>query len=199
MAGKGISGLAVTEIAAGLILAWSGVENIPISATVGSLVRGKAPPKGPAQQLASPAPAATGSPLSSAQQNAINPNPPSSATVAAYKAFAMSLLALHGWPGQWSSFSAIVGEEDASWNPETRNPTSGALGIAQALGHGQGAATAAADGTNEYGNYGTPDPVCKLANGGQGNAQLIWMCNYIAQAYKTPDAAQAFHLANGYY
>jgi hypothetical protein len=196
VSGRGISGLAVAEIGAGLIIAWSGIENVSIASAVRNLVEGKAPPKGPAQQLLASSGSSAAAPAGPA--TAINPNPPDGATVAAYKAFAVSLLALHGWAGQWAAFAGLVGEEDASWNPEARNPTSGALGIGQALGHGT-AATAAPDGTNEYGGYGTPDAICRLANEGSGDAQLVWECNYIAQVYGDPDKAQAFHLANGWY
>lgn len=197
MAGKGISGLAVAEIGAGLILAWSGMENVPIGGVVNAVVQGKAPPKGPAQQLVTPAAATAAGGAAGAAAAAINPNPPNGATVAQYQAFAMSLLALHGWPGQFTALQGIVNAE-SSWNPNARNP-SGAFGIAQALGHGQGPATAAPDGTNEYGNFGTPDAICKLANEGSGDAQLIWMCNYIGEAYGSPDAAWAHHQAAGTY
>lgn len=197
MAGRGISGLAVAEIGAGLILAWAGIENVPVSAAVGALVRGQAPPKGPPQQLLAAPAASAGGPLTGAAAAAVNPSPPNAATVAAYKAFAMSLLALHGWPGQFSALDGIVMGE-SSWNPLAHNP-SGAYGIAQALGHGQGAATAAPDGINEYGNFGTPDSICQLANEGHGDAQLIWMLNYIGQVYGDPNAAWAHHQAVGTY
>lgn len=47
MPGRGISGLAVAEIGAGLVLAWSGIENVPVSQTLKSLVTGKLPAPGP--------------------------------------------------------------------------------------------------------------------------------------------------------
>lgn len=126
----------------------------------------------------------------------INPNPPNSATIAGYKAFAMTLLTAHGWPTQFASFNNIVMAE-SGWNSRAFNP-SGAFGIAQALNHGN-AQTRASSGMNAYGNYGTPNAICKAANSGNGNAQLVWMCNYIAQSYGSPDNAWGFHTANGYY
>jgi peptidoglycan DL-endopeptidase CwlO len=42
----GLSGLAVAEIGLGVILAWSGIENAPISATLRSLLAGQAPAEG---------------------------------------------------------------------------------------------------------------------------------------------------------
>jgi cell wall-associated NlpC family hydrolase len=43
-----LSGLALAEIAGGVILAWSGIENQAVTATVSSLIKGKAPAPGPA-------------------------------------------------------------------------------------------------------------------------------------------------------
>lgn len=42
----GLSALALAEIAAGVILAWSGIENASISVVLGSLIRGQAPTPG---------------------------------------------------------------------------------------------------------------------------------------------------------
>ena len=121
---------------------------------------------------------------------------PAGANAVAYQAYAVSLLALHGWPGQYSSFNAIVMQE-SGWDPHALNP-SGAWGIAQALGHGT-AATDAGNGHNQYGGFGTSDAVCKAANGGNGMAQLQWMCNYIREKFGSPAAAEAYHLANNSY
>lgn len=195
MARGGVSGVAVAEVGAGLIIAWAGIENRSITDTLKALIGGHLPAPGPPQQLLAPLPAGAGA-VSSAEASAINPNPPNAATVAQYKAFALSLLTLHGWPTQWAAFSGVVGDE-SNWNPNARNP-SGAYGIAQALGHGN-ANTAAPDGTNEYGGYGTPDAICRLANEGHGDAQLVWMCNYIAQAYGDPNAALASEQTRGFY
>lgn len=197
-----ISGLALAEITAGLVLAYAGISGMKLSAVLPDVLKGKLPAiKQPVSSIASQ----EASDISGASSDVIpnsgagtslNPAPPSSATVAAYKAFATMLCTAHGWPGQVGSLFAIVGEEDGSWNPRAQNP-SGALGIAQALGHGT-AATAGSLG-NEYGGYGTSDAVAKAANNGNGNAQIEWMCNYIAQTYGNPAAAQAFHLAHNYY
>lgn len=108
-----------------------------------------------------------------------------------YKAFAMALMLRHGWGlgQQWTDFQWIEMHE-AGWNPYARNPSSGAFGIAQALGHGN-ANTAAPNGENNYGNFGTSDAICRAANGGNGYAQLIWMMNYIQIVYGSPSNARA--------
>lgn len=188
----GLSGLAVAEIAAGVILAWSGIENQTLTVTLQSLIGGKKPPGGPAEVGAS-----TESENEEAIEDAtgINTTPPSAATVASLKAYAQVLLTAHGWPAQFSALNNIV-DAESSWNPNAEN-ASGAYGIAQALGHG----TAATQGTDSdaYGGYNTTDAICKAANSGNGAAQLEWMLNYIGSVYGTPDAAWTFHAANGYY
>jgi peptidoglycan hydrolase-like protein with peptidoglycan-binding domain len=124
--------------------------------------------------------------------------PPGDATVAGYEAYAQSLLAAYGWADQWASFDALVMSE-SGWNPTIKNPSSGALGIAQALGHGT-ADTAGSLG-NEYGGFGIPDSICQAANSGDGRAQIEWMLNYIARNgnFSDPNSAWAYHQANNSY
>ena len=188
-----LSGAALAEIGAGALLIWAGVENASIVAALRSVVTGRPPQPGGGGEAITPA---GGTGAGGAGGYVPQKPPPGAATVAAYQAYAQALLVAHGWPGQWGPFSAIVGEEDSSWNPAARNP-SGALGIAQALGHG----TTATAGTlgNEYGGFGVPDATAKEANSGNGYAQIEWMCAYIAEKYGDPDNAQAYHLANGSY
>jgi fibronectin type III domain protein len=108
-----------------------------------------------------------------------------------YRAFARALMLRHGWGlgQQWTDFQWIVMAE-SGWNSLATNPQSGAFGIAQALGHGT-ANTRAADGENNYGNFSTSDAICRAANSGNGFAQLVWMCNYIATVYGSPSGARA--------
>jgi hypothetical protein len=184
-----LSGLALAEIAAGVVLAWSGIENQALTITLQSLISGRKPPPGPAAGAAE-------TPAQAIQQaTGVSQAPPSSASVAGYQAYAQALLIAHGWPGQFAAFSSIV-DAESSWNPSALNP-SGAYGIAQALGHGT--AQTAGSVTNQYGNYGTSDATCQAANSGSGTAQIEWMCNYIAAVYGSPDAAWAYHQANGSY
>jgi hypothetical protein len=77
------------------------------------------------------------------------------------------------------------------------NPSSGAFGWAQALGHGTSGT--AGCGRNEYGGYGLSDAQAQKANCGDGPTQLLWMANYIKSTYGNPCAAVQFHLANNYY
>jgi Prophage tail length tape measure protein len=108
--------------------------------------------------------------------------------------WAMQLLSAHGWASQWAAFSALEMSE-AGWNPRARNPSSGALGLAQALGHG-GAGTAGTLG-NEYGGFGLTAAAARLANSGDAWWQLVWMMNYIAQRWGSPAVAWGGYHARG--
>lgn len=111
---------------------------------------------------------------------------------------ARAVLGQHGWtsPAQWAAFVNVVMAE-SGWNPRIANQSSGALGIAQALGHGN-ANTAGSLG-NEYGGYGLSDAQAREANSGNAYYQLVWMANYIASRYGTPEAAWAYHQAHNSY
>lgn len=103
-----------------------------------------------------------------------------------------------GWGSgsEWSSLDKIEIQE-AGYSATVKNGSSGALGMAQALGHGN-ANTAGSLG-NEYGGYGLTDAQAKKANSGDASMQALWMCNYIKQTYGDPVKAEQFHLANGWY
>jgi hypothetical protein len=114
------------------------------------------------------------------------------------KSILQKTAAQYGWTGsEWSALQSIESQEDASYSPTIKNPSSGALGMAQALGHGN-ANTAGSLG-NEYGGFGLTDAQAKQANSGDASMQALWMCNYIKQTYGNPSNAEAFHLANGWY
>ena len=180
---------------AGVALAWSGLNGKNLSSVLRDAISGQAPGTASAANTITPfaGPATADTP--GATVGGALPGS-STASVAAFKAYAVTLLAAHGWPNQWTNYNNIVMRE-SGWNANARNP-SGAYGIGQALGHGT-ATTAAANGINEYGNYGTPDSVCKAANGGNGFAQIQWMMNYISQVYGSPNAAWNSELTTGAY
>ena len=63
---------------------------------------------------------------------------------------------------------------ESSWNPNAVNPTSGAFGLAQSLGHGMA-------------GHGTPIQ------------QLKWMAGYIHGRYGTANKAKSFHKSHNWY
>lgn len=114
---------------------------------------------------------------------------------------ARMLLPKYGWgPDQMAPLIELWTRE-SSWDPEARNSSSGAFGIAQALGHG-GSNTAAPDGTNEYGaEYGLTPAEARLANAGSARWQIEWGLGYIKNDpnYGTPAAAWAHEESAGWY
>ena len=94
--------------------------------------------------------------------------------------------ASHGWGsgGQWNALTHLINGESGG-NPTIKNTGSGALGIAQALGHG----TSCSGGTlgNEYGpQFGLTCAQAKQANSGNALQQARWMMGYIKATYGSP-------------
>lgn len=182
-----VKGTYLAVAGGGALLIWSGLKGKAWSTVLRDLIAGKKPGAATTAYTISGTPTAA---FGYGGGTGGTSGALSTAEVGTYKAFAVTLLTKYGWAGQFSAFNSIVMAE-SGWNPRIKNPSSGAFGIAQALGHG----TAATQGTlsNMYGNYGTSDATCKSANNGNGYAQIIWMCSYIKEAYGDPNNAWAFH------
>jgi cell wall-associated NlpC family hydrolase len=95
------------------------------------------------------------------------------------------------WNDWWN-----VGMRESGWSSTAQNP-SGALGIAQALGHG--VPGGAGRFGNQYGGFGLTVPGDVLADSGVPNPQITWMYNYIKQTYGNPAGAWNSELKRGYY
>jgi len=124
--------------------------------------------------------------------------PRTSATIA-NTATIRAAAAAHGWGrgGQWNALTHLIRQESGG-NSSAINPTSGALGIAQALGHG----TACSGGTlgNQYGpQYGLTCAQARKANSGDAAQQLRWMLGYVKSRYGSPAAAWQHEVANNWY
>jgi hypothetical protein len=107
---------------------------------------------------------------------------------------AKMLLPRYGWgPAELPPLLQLWTGE-SGWNPKIRNAQSGALGIAQALGHG----TACSQGSlgNEYGpQYGLTCQQAAEANSGSGFQQIRWGLGYIKARYGSPGKAYAAWLS----
>jgi hypothetical protein len=125
--------------------------------------------------------------------------PPTGSSGGSNQAVLQAVAAQFGWTGgEWAALQQLESMEDATYSTTIANPSSGALGMGQALGHG----TAGSAGSlgNEYGaNYGLTAAQAQQANSGSARYQALWMCTYIRDTYGTPSAAVQFHLANNYY
>lgn len=94
-------------------------------------------------------------------------------------AFAMAVSNATWDPTQYA-FLVLLWNQESGWNPTSKNPTSGAFGIPQAL------------------------PATKMASAGSDWAtdpftQILWGVGYIQGRYGTPAAAWAHELAFGWY
>jgi hypothetical protein len=98
-----------------------------------------------------------------------------SGSAALAQAFARSIMWQYHWgPEQWPPW-LYLGNQESGWNAYAVNPSSGAYGIGQSLGHGH---------PYNLGDYKT---------------QVIWMANYIRGRYGTPAAAWAHERAFNWY
>jgi hypothetical protein len=130
-----------------------------------------------------------------------NPAGPATGASVANSALIQQAAAAHnpawGKSGQFNALTHLIAQESGG-NPAARNPTSGALGIAQALGHG-GNGTAGTLG-NEYGDqYGLTTAQAQAANSGDPVQQLRWMMGYIQATYGSPAAAWAHEQQYSWY
>jgi hypothetical protein len=94
---------------------------------------------------------------------------------AAAQAFAASLLGQYGWGQDQMPPLISLWNQESGWNSNAVNPSSGAYGIPQSLGHG-----------HPY-------------NLGDYKAQVIWGLNYIKSTYGSPSAAWAHERAFNWY
>jgi hypothetical protein len=191
-----ISGLGLAYATAGGVLLWSGIKGETVAQTVGELARGKQPSgtNGEAVTVPSSPSSATSAGGGGGSFAAPVGSGSSSGGMSALQQAAKP----YGWDkgAQWTSL-VYVEMREAGFNPRIRNPSSGALGLAQALGHGN-VNTAGTLG-NEYGGFGLTDAQARLANSGNAYWQAVWMVNYISATYGTPAAAAAHERADNWY
>lgn len=192
-----LDGLALGAIAAGGLFTYAGVKGYSVPHALQALVQGKKPGTG---GQANPI---TGSSAgsSSGTGGTINATAPGSGSARANQALGRLMAGGYGWAaGQnWQALNYGWGTLESGWNARARNPSSGAFGIAQALGHGI-PATAAADGTNEYGpmNLNISIATCKAANEGSAEAQIAWGLAYIKATDGSPAQVPGWLGQGGY-
>lgn len=181
-----MSGPAIGMMAIGSLFLYSAVKGKSVLTSAQAIITGQ-------------------SPQTVAQTNPITATTPSGGSIGPVtgagsgKAIMQKTATQFGWGSgsQWTALQALEGQEDSGYSTTIKNPSSGALGMAQALGHGN-ANTVGSLG-NEYGGFGLTDAQAKQANSGDAAMQALWMCNYIKQTYGNPVNAEQFHLANGWY
>jgi hypothetical protein len=173
----GLSGLAIAEMATGLVLAWSGVENVPVTTILKSLAGGKLPPAGPPVPYATPAQdtdAEDESSLTAAEAEQLGSGLSSgSGSETANKALGRLMAGAYGWAtGNNWAYLESGWEEESGWSATAQNGVwPGAYGIPQA-------------------NPGTKLPKAgwPAAEGGSSSAvaQIAWGLAYIKSTYGAP-------------
>jgi len=103
------------------------------------------------------------------------PHGPSSASAARAQAYALSLFPMFGWGMSQMPPLIALWNQESGWNAYAVNPTSGAYGIPQSLGHG-----------HPY-------------NLGDYMAQVMWGERYIKGTYGSPAAAWAHEVSHNWY
>ena len=184
----GVNGLALSAVAAGSLFLYAAVQGKTVLGSVQALIKGKPPGSAPAAAQASLSGSYGTSPnvdsLATGGSAVTDHTVPGGSAQQALRSAAKA----YGWDtgSQWQALQSVEMAE-AGFNPDAVNPTSGAYGLAQALGHGD--ASTAGTAANEYGGFGLTDAQARAANSGDAGAQALWMVNYIAATYGTPAAA----------
>lgn len=191
MAINGVSATAVGATGIGALLVWSGIKGANVTTDLRSLISGEKPSGTDANPIGSPvsSTAAAGG-VGAPNGSSFGGNLPigdlgSGGTPAANQAIARLLAAPYGWSTgqQWNDLVQLWNRE-SGWNNKAENPSSGAYGIAQALGHGP---------TNQY-PAGPANPPTSSAS-----AQISWGLSYIKSTYGSPSAAWAHETSAGWY
>jgi hypothetical protein len=181
-------GAAIGVVAVGALLAWSALKGKKVTVALRDLIAGKSPksapntPITPVADTTAGAEADVGTNISLAGGN----TGASSAIAAKNQAIAAPMAAIYGWaPGtsNWDSLLKLWNQE-SGWNNHAENPSSGAYGIAQALGHGP---------TNQYPAGPANPPISSAA------AQIAWGLSYIKSTYGDPNNAWAHEESAGWY
>lgn len=182
MASK-INGFTVGYTVTGAIVLWSGIKGASVSATVQSAMSGST---NPPQTQPINGPGST----SSTGSASIPPPTATGNTAKHNQAIAKMMAHTYGWStgNQWNALVALWNQE-SGWSNTAVNSTSGALGVAQALGHGT---------ANSGGNLGNEYPV-QAANNGSAGPQIAWGLQYIQQRYGNPVNAWDHEVNFGWY
>lgn len=181
-----LSGLAIAEMSVGAILIYSGVANQTLGNSVRQLLTGTYT-TGAVSALGT----GTG-PDTDTEAGTADTGAASAVSASSAQAALQQTAAEFGW-GSGSEWQALSNVEmaEAGFNPNATNASSGAFGLAQALGHGTSGTACPSTGVNEYGGYGLSTAQAQQANCGNAADQALWMCNYIKETYGTPSAAWA--------
>lgn len=180
-------GASVGLIALGGTLIWSGLKGKKVTAVLRDIISGKSPANAPGTPIEGISSANTAGDIAG-DSTGLGGGDTGAGTAEAAKnqAIAAPLASLYGWPPGSSNWNSLVElwNRESGWSNTAENPSSGAYGIAQALGHGP---------TNQYPAGPANPPISSAA------AQIAWGLNYIKSTYGNPNAAWAHEVSAGWY
>src|SRR6185437_1659662 len=175
-------------LAGGIVVLWSGVTDRSPVTVIKDLLSGAKPNQAPTSVHSINTATVSGDNQSSDNSKSSAGGNTGASTAIAKKnqAIAAPMASLYGWgPGtsNWESLLKLWTRE-SGWNNRAENSSSGAYGIAQALGHGP---------TNQY-PAGPANPPISSAT-----AQIAWGLQYIKDTYGNPNGAWAHEESAGWY
>jgi hypothetical protein len=188
-----VNGVALATVGIGAVFVYGGLTNKSPLQAIQYVIQGQSPKAAiTGASIVAGATASSSGGGSGSDSLAASPTPSGSGQAALQAAAAK-----YGWNtgAEWQALNNIEMNE-AGYSSTVANSSSGALGMAQALGHG----TSATQGSlgNEYGGYGLTTAQAIAANSGDAGAQALWMVNYIKSRYGDPVAAWAqYHHPDG--
>jgi hypothetical protein len=188
MAGK-VNGFAVAYTAFGGLLIYSGIKGTSLTTTFTGLTHGTLDSTPEASAVAAATGAENAKVIGAVTGSGNTPQPGVSLPASGNQAIAQQVIAANpayaGWGSgaDWQDLVSLWNQE-SGWSNIAENPSSGAYGIAQALGHGP---------TNQY-PAGPANPPTSDAR-----AQIEWGLSYISSTYGSPQMAWGHETANGWY
>lgn len=170
----------------GIILLWSGIRGKKWSDVLREIIANK-PPTSAANAYAITGTSPGSTTLLTQEVN--TRKLPAGGTPSANELLGKSIAATFGWAtgSDWQALNYGWGTLESGWNQYATNPSSGAFGIAQALGHGN--ASTRGKYSDMYGpvsGMSLPNSVYVAANNGSAGAQILWGLTYIKITYGRP-------------
>ena len=187
MAIKGVNVGAVALMGGGLLFVWSAFHGASLTGSLRDLLQGKQPSGSDLNAIQGSSGSSSGSSSSGGNSGLVAAAGSGSATDG-HAALNQAAKA-YGWDtgAEWDALQYVEMRE-AGFNPYARNPSSGAYGMAQSLGHPFPGGPAS-NGVNEYGGFGLTAAESRQASEGNAYWQAVWMVNYIKARYGDPIAA----------
>lgn len=183
-------------MAGGSVLLWSGIKGKSVTSVFKDVLTGANPATAPGNEPLEGAATTTATGITGLSLGV----PGFGGSEKANQTLGQLMAATYGWTGQnWTALNYGWGTLESSWSATVKNPSSGALGIAQALGHGN-SETAGSLG-NEYGpiqGMNFPNTVYIAANSGSASAQIAWGLAYIKITYGAPENVPGWLGQGGY-